>query len=391
MMESQAQILESEAGFKALFQYATVGILVVGKQGKIELVNPNAEELFEYQNAELIGQPLEILIPEHLRHKHVGHRKQYFDKPKARPMGKGMELFARKKSGKEFPVEISLGNYELEGEMLAVAFVTDITERKQAVEDLKKLNEELESRVVERTLELAHALERERALNEIKSRFVSMASHEFRTPLSAILSSISLLEKYTAVEHEDKRNKHFDRVKSSVKNLTGILGDFLSLDKLEQGKMDISIELFNLRELAESVKGIVEGMLKKGQFIKCIHKGEQEIVSDRKIIGNILSNLLSNAIKYSHENQEIELRTEVKEDHVIIAVKDVGMGIPQEDQKGLFKMFHRAKNVETIQGTGLGLNIVKRYVELLDGTITFNSKINEGTIFVVEIPKSTIG
>jgi PAS domain S-box-containing protein len=388
-MEKQLSALETEAGFRALFQFATVGILVVGRSGKIELANPNAEELFGYKYAEMIGQPLEILIPEHLKRKHVGHREGYFEKPKARPMGKGMELFARKKNGDEFPVEISLGNYELEGEMLAVAFITDITERKQAVENLKKLNEKLESHVVERTLELTHALEREKELNEIKSRFVSMASHEFRTPLSTILSSIALLEKYTGndSENEEKRRKHFDRVRASVKNLTEILEDFLSIEKLEQNKIDLSIESFDLGQLMENTKAALEGMLKPGQLISCSYQGENILMSDRRILSNVLTNLLSNAIKYSHQGGKIELHAEVNMNNVIIQVKDSGMGIPEEDQKNLFKMFHRAGNANTIQGTGLGLNIVKRYIELLNGNISFTSKLNKGSSFRIEFPK----
>lgn len=171
-MKTHLHTLETEAGFRALFQYGTVGILVVSSRGTIELVNPNAEELFGYHKAELVGNSLEMLIPEQLRQKHENHRSLYFAKPKARSMGKGMELFARKKNGAVFPVEISLSNYELDEEMMGVAFITDITERKQAEKHLKQLNEKLEDQVSDRTLELTDALEREKQLSLSRGLFL---------------------------------------------------------------------------------------------------------------------------------------------------------------------------------------------------------------------------
>ena len=381
--------LESEAGFKALFDYATIAILVISRDGRIELINPAAEKLFGYNNAELIGQPLEMLIPGDLRHQHVQHRTKYFEKPKARPMGRGIDLFAQKKEGPIFPVEISLGYYQLEGEMLAVAFVTDITERKQMEQQLKEANESLEKKVIERTFELTEALEREKELNEMKSRFVSMASHEFRTPLSAVLSSISLVETYKDPEHEEKRKKHIERIKGSVRNLTDILNNFLSLDKLEQGKIEAETSQFDVSEFMEDIIEEMESMTKrKNQKIIYSHTGQKEIVLDRKILRNIMFNLLSNAIKYSPENKEIFVSIKVDDKNVVIAVKDNGMGIPQHEQKNLFKNFFRANNTVNIQGTGLGLSIVKKYVELLHGSINFESNPGSGTVFTVQFPEN---
>lgn len=174
MSELNTLSLESEAGFKALFQYATIGILVIGRSGKIELSNPCASKLFGYGQAELVGRSVELLIPQTFREKHAHHREGYFQRPKARPMGYGLNLFARKKDGTEFPVEISLGHYQLNDEPLAVAFITDVTERRRS-------SEELETKVKERTLELTRSLEREKELNDMKSRFVAIASHEFRS------------------------------------------------------------------------------------------------------------------------------------------------------------------------------------------------------------------
>jgi PAS domain S-box-containing protein len=381
MTDPQLTVLESEAGFRALFEYATVGILVIGSDGRIELANPCIEKLFGYSNTELIGKAVEMLLPEAFRKRHVHHRDKYFETPKARAMGYGLNLYARKKDGFEFPVEISLGHYQLADEKLAVAFVTDITE-------IRRAHEELETKVEERTLELTHSLEREKELNELKSRFVSMASHEFRTPLSAILTSVSLIESYNKEDQEEKRKKHTDRIKASVKNLVGILNDFLSLDKLEQGKVEIVNESFDLLEFSNDIVEEVNGMLKEGQRIHFSHLGQKKIVLDKKILKNILLNLLSNAIKYSDENKEICFLIEADQGFISIEVKDEGMGIPEEEQKNLFGKFFRAKNATNIQGTGLGLNIVKKYVELLDGTIDFTSMYKQGTTFRIKFPQN---
>ncbi|MBB5396830.1 PAS domain-containing sensor histidine kinase [Mucilaginibacter sp. AK015] len=379
MNESNTLSLENEAGFKALFQYATVGILVVSSGGRIELSNPAVEKLFGYEKTELTGQLIELLVPEGFRHSHVHHREGYFKKPKARPMGYGLNLFARKKDGTQFPVEISLGHYQLDNESLAVAFVTDITER-------QRFNDELEAKVKERTLELTQSLEREKELNDMKSRFVAMASHEFRTPLSAILSSRTLAESYTKAEQEDKRKRHISRIRASVKNLTVILDEFLSLDKVEQGKVEIERETFDLYDFAEDLVEEVNGMLKNGQHIRFSYNGVRNITQDKKILRNIMLNLLSNAVKYSGEQQTVYLDIDADNDQkkVVIRVRDEGIGIPQEDQKNLFNKFYRAKNATNIQGTGLGLTIVKQYVELLNGDISFISEPNQGTTFTIE-------
>jgi PAS domain S-box-containing protein len=383
MSEQSVLQLESEAGFKALFEFATIGILVIGSNGCIELANPCIEKLFDYKKAELIGQPVEILIPEAFRRNHVHYREGYFEKPKARPMGYGLNLFARKKDGTEFAAEISLGHYQLEDQQLAVAFVTDITERKRS-------REELEDKVIERTLEVTQSLEREKELNEMKSRFVAMASHEFRTPLTAILSSLALVDTYKNECHEEKRKKHIERIKSSVTNLTEILNDFLLLDKAEQGKVEIFMERFDLAEFAEDIIEETNGILKQGQRISFLYNGEKEIVQDKKMLRHVFLNLLSNAIKYSGEDKIVYFSIEASQGLVNVKVKDEGIGIPDDEQQHLFDKYYRAKNATNIQGTGLGLSIVKRHVELLNGTISFISKFGEGTTFTIGFPQKFI-
>ena len=259
------------------------------------------------------------------------------------------------------------------GIVTQVMLVTqDITERKKAVE------------------EMSNALEKEKNLNELKSRFVSMASHEFRTPLGTILSSASLISKYNDEDDEDKRNKHVSRIRSAVVNLTGILNDFLSISKLEEGKVNYNPSTVNIREICEEVKEEMQVTAKDGQEIVIQNNGTLEtIIIDRQILKNILINLTSNAIKYSPENESVVIQTDINKSKFTIRVTDHGIGIPKEDQKHLFDTFFRAGNVSNIQGTGLGLNIVKKYVDLLGGTINFISVYEKGTIFtiIVDIEK----
>lgn len=377
--------MKDKEGYKALFEYATIGIVVVSQDGVIRQVNPNARGMFGFESNELVGKPLEILLPNRFLKGHSKMRDGYFEKPVARPMGNGGELWAKRKDGSEFPAEISLGSFVLEGERLAVAFITDISERKILDEKQKNQAHELEEKVHERTHELAQTLEREKEINELKTRFVSMASHEFRTPLSAILTSVSLIGKYTLSEQQDKRDKHINRIKSSVNNLTSILNDFLSLDKLEQGKVEIEKTSFNLFDFCQGLVSEMENITKAGQAVKIDMSNEINILAqDKRILRNVLINLISNAIKYSPEDSSIDLRASTEKGKVVIEVEDYGMGIPKDEQKHMFTRFFRAKNAINIEGTGLGLNIVKRYIELMNASISFKSQTEVGTKFTIE-------
>ncbi|MBL4649177.1 MAG: HAMP domain-containing histidine kinase, partial [Aureispira sp.] len=232
------------------------------------------------------------------------------------------------------------------------------------------------------------ALEKERELSELKTRFISTASHEFRTPLSSILSSVSLIGRYTTTETQDKRLKHINRIKSSVQNLTQILEDFLSLSKLEEGKRQDSKHIFDLSTLILSTIEEVSTFAKPGQILEYGHSGEMSVIySNTQNIKNILINLFSNAIKYSPSNSKIYISSIIDATTVTISVRDEGMGIPLDQQKHLFSRFFRADNAVAIQGTGLGLYIVKKYLENIDGTIDFVSEPEQGTTFTIRIPK----
>ncbi|MFZ9589789.1 MAG: PAS domain-containing sensor histidine kinase, partial [Chitinophagaceae bacterium] len=383
---------------EALFQYATMPIILVNKEGHIILANEQALGLFEYKQNEITKVKVEDLIPIRFRGNHEHHRNRYENKPENRPMGRGMKLVALKKNGAEFPVEISLGHYLIDNEPYVIAFIVDITTRlafenllrtqKEEVESvnkqMEKLNEELEHKVEVRTHELSKALSKERELSDLKSRFVSMASHEFRTPLSTILSSVSLIGKYTEAAEQDKRDKHILRIRSAVNNLTDILNEFLSLGKIEEGKIQVHLSIFNIKEQVRLIISEIGPILKKGQNINYTHEGLTEVSLDTSLLRNILINLISNAIKFSPEGANIWVDSRCTESEVTLTIKDEGLGIPEEDMKHLFERFFRGKNVVNIQGTGLGLHIVSKYVELMGGKIEVESQLEVGTKFTIK-------
>jgi len=385
---------------QALFEHATEGIIVADQSGFIIKANPSSEKLFGYELGELVGLRIEDLVPDRFRKNHVSHRDSYNANPHPRSMGKGFDLYAQKKDGTEFPAEISLSHYKKNNELFVIAFIIDVSERKKVEEHIRKINSELEIKVDERTRvlketmmeleasreELKSALEKEKELNDMKSRFVTMASHEFRTPLSTILSSVSLISKYKLEEEEEKRKKHVERIKSAVTNMTLILNDFLSAGKLEEGKINMNPEELNIVKLINEIASELSNLLKSRQKIQFQHVGNETVFIDKQFIRNILINLLSNAIKFSPENKNIILSTRNSDGKCQIVVQDFGIGIPEEEQKHLFERFFRAKNASNIQGTGLGLNIVAKYVEMLNGSMNFESKLNEGTIFRISVP-----
>ena len=268
-----------------------------------------------------------------------------------------------------------------------------IRQLRKKEDELQQLNANLEVLVQNRTAELNYAnnelkkaFEIERELSQLKGKLVSMASHEFKTPLSTILSSISLVERYTELDDIEKRTKHIDRIKSAVNNLNNILNDFLSLEKIESGFMARELVTINVSEFIHSIIDELNPLLQQDQVIEFSHKGKSEILADKHTLKNILINLLSNAVKYSPEGKEIILKTHCLPDALKIEVTDYGIGIPNEDKAHMFERFFRASNASSYQGTGLGLTIVKRYLDLLGGSIRFDSELNKGTSFFVHLP-----
>lgn len=398
----------------SLFANATEGILLANRAGEIVLVNPFAEKMFGYDKDELLHKKIETLIPDSIKHAHIHHREGFHQNPVNRSMGAGRDLFAKRKDGSTIPVEISLSHFNSGRESYAIAFIIDISIRKHNEEilrtqkeelerisvEVKQLNMGLEQKIEDRTMmlretlaqlehskeELELSLEKEKELNDLKTRFVSTVSHEFRTPLSTVLSSAALISRYTSAEDQEKRDRHIARIKDSVKHLNDMLEDLLSLSKLEEGLIGAKPEPFNLTVFLHDFVNEMQEICGKGQKILLAVNGDSEAVTDKRLLKNILLNLTSNAIKFSPENSVIEISAFRNDEGLAISVKDSGIGISKEDQLHLFERFFRARNAANIQGTGLGLHIVTRYLELLKGNVSLQSELGEGTTFTISIP-----
>lgn len=399
----------------SLFENATEGIILTNGKGNIVLANPSAEQIFGYMNHELIGKPIEILIPRKFQPHHTQLRTGYYKVPSNRTMGSGRDLYAVKKDGSEFPVEVSLSHYKQNEEQYVIAFVVDITTRKQTeyniqqkqkeleaiTTEIQLLNTQLEAKVEERTAilkealekleqsqkELNEALNKEKQLNELKSRFVSMASHEFRTPLTTISSSATLVTKYPLGDDNEKRLKHISRIKDAVGHMNELLEDFLSLGKLEENHVSVVPVKFAPLNFIEEVVDEMRAQTKPGQTISFTFEGENDFFTDKRLLKNTLINLLSNAIKFSIEDKPVYISASNYNNTLTISIKDNGIGIAEEDIPYLFDTFFRGKNASNIQGTGLGLPIIKRYLNLLQGNIEVQSALGEGTTFTVVLPR----
>ena len=292
------------------------------------------------------------------------------------------ETVHQRKDGSKYPVEVHLQRSSLGENEVFVAIILDITER-------QNYTEKLENKVEERTEQLKVALSKEKELNDLKTQFLSLVSHEFKTPLSGILTSSVLLGKYKLAEEQGKRNKHIETIADKVHYLNTILNDFLSLEKLETGKINYSFNHFKLSKVVDEVIYNANMLLKKGQSIK--YPGNIDDISlyqEEKIIAIILTNLVNNAIKYSSEDTVITIAIKQNKTITKIQVKDNGIGIPVKDQKSIFERYFRAENAINTQGTGIGLNIAKNHLENLGGTICFESEEQKGTIFTITIPNT---
>ena len=233
-------------------------------------------------------------------------------------------------------------------------------------------------------------MQRKKKIGELKSMFVTMASHEFRTPLSAILTSFSLIEKYTTTEEQAKRERHIIRGKEAVNNMRNILEDFLSIGKLEEGKIKAQFAQFHLKEFLNHVIDEAQSLLKPGQKFIYQHTGGLNVLLDSSLLKNIIINLISNAIKFSPEEAAIIINSHVENDKFQLSVKDEGIGISEEDQEHLYERFFRAKNAQDIEGTGLGLHIIVEYLRMIGGVIKCKSELNKGTEFMIEFDKKLI-
>ena len=394
------------------------GVIIVDEHQKIVKANESVEQIFGYGKNELLNKPLNTLIPPNYRSAHKVHFASFIDQNGFRQMGHGGNFFGIRKDGNIFPLEIGLNNFSIRQNNFVMAIIADITNRKQqelerqklneklelevrkrtkdfeeAITDLKKLNIKLEKENIKRIKaekEAKMALKKEKELNDLKTKFLSLVSHEFKTPLSAILTSSILLGKYGLTEQQPKRDKHIKTITEEVHYLNNILNDFLSVEKLDKGQYKYKFNEFKLSKVVNEVIYNANMLLKEGQVITYPKDiDDLSIDQDEKVLELALTNVINNAIKYSPENSTITIDISQDEQMTTFQIKDQGIGIPKQDQKNIFNRYFRAENALFTEGTGIGLNIVKGHLENLKGNITFKSKEAIGSTFILKLPNKS--
>jgi two-component system sensor kinase FixL len=389
--------MEREKLLIAIIENAIDGIITIDDRGLIENINPAALELFGFaRREELLGKNVSVLMPEPDKHRHDSYLANYENTGKKKIIGIGREVTGQRKDGSTFPFRLGVSEIKFSDRRIYTGFIHDLSRQKEDEVKIKSYTEELEVKIKERTRELIRSINeletakervsvlfhKEKELNQLKTRFVSMASHEFRTPLSSIQLSASLINKYMVKHDVESVEKHTAKIKNAINNLTTILNDFLSLEKLEAGKVEVNPQWFDIFTFAEEIAEEMQLMTKQKQLIVYEHQGTTgQVFLDQNLLKNCIINLISNAIKYSGEDTMIQFNSIVNEHELILDVKDNGIGIPATEMDNLFEPFFRAHNTGDIPGTGLGLNIVRRYVGLMNGICTCESEQNVGTTF----------
>jgi len=368
--QAERALQASEEKYRALVNFAPDPIVIIDHTGHIVLVNERMENFFGYQPSELIGQPVEVLITDTMHEIHMSHRHEYLAVPSSRVMGENRDLTIRRKDGVDVPVHISLSPIATGGEQLTMAYIVDVTAQRQLEQSLRA------------------ALVKEKELSELRTRFISMVSHDFRTPLTVIRSSTDILQMYYDRLEEERKSEHYDKIRKQIDRMIALLNDVLTISRSDAGKTP-----FNpiLQDLDRFCRNIVEEFQSepdlKHTLVYTSSEGAAHAPIDEKLLQQAIINLLTNALKYSPEGSNVYLDLSFDENDAVIQVKDNGIGIPEADQPRLYETFHRAGNVGGIPGTGLGLAIVKRSIEAHNGTIEFESQVGEGTTFIVRLPR----
>lgn len=394
--------------FNLLSETVYEGLLVLDKEHRIVATNNKAEFMFGYNERELVGKPVNILVPTPYDRELEDHVTDFSNTGLSERMMEDRLLFGHHRTKGGFPIKIKLNPFDFGGADYILVLIVDKTGLNERDHQIKELNEYLEKKILGRTVELREtvaklrseikrrelaeskmksALQKERELSELKTKFLSLVSHEFKTPLSGILTSATLVGKYKKTMDQEKRDKHLSTIIGEVRYLNGILTDFLSIEKLEKGKEIYDFTLFSLSKVVNEVVYNANMLLKMGQRIDYPHNiNDLVIYQDEKIVTLILTNLLYNAVKYSPEDSEIDITINVLDDMLHLNIEDQGIGIPEKDQKHIFERYFRAENALLNQGTGIGLNIIREHINNLGGKVYFKSIEHIGTKFTVELP-----
>lgn len=366
---------------KTLVDNLPLGMFLFDKNGLIIAPNLLFCDIFSVKQDKIEGKNIETLL------------KSSFKKEIEKP-APGNELLQKQlielinNRGETFHAEVRAFNSGVNNQILYLCTLVNQNDEKHLESELKKQIDLKDS--------FKDKLEEENELSEMKSRFLSIASHEFRTPLAGILSSLNLINRYLSADQEawfkfknrEKVVNHLDKINESVKNLTTILQKFLALGNIEKGEIPVKPISFDLRKTIAKQSVQFQVICKPGQEITHTHEGRKVTAKlDKYLLKNIMNNLLSNAIKFSPERSKIHIISKISNKEISITVSDNGIGIPKSEQNKIYRRFFRARNALTYEeGTGLGLNIVRKYVELMNGAVSFESEENKGTTFTVTFP-----
>lgn len=383
--------IQSYWRFRDLLEAAPDGILEVERDGTIVLLNAAAERMFGYTREELLGQLVDVLVPESLRPRHRQHRHQFVDHPATRPMGTGLELFARRKDGTQFPVEISLSPIRSSHAFRVIAIVRDITSRTQASAKLDAMHQEFAATLEAKNQQLEIRNREVEKANRLKSEFLASMSHELRTPLHTIMGFADLLAEELKGPLNLDQKRFVDHIRRDSSHLLELINDILDLSKIESGRLELNPELFTAAEaVVETIVGIRPLAENKQIRIREALDPAVTVIADRLRFKEILYNLLSNAIKFTPEKGQILVECSEQQEGCSFAVTDTGIGIDPSEQQAIFDKFYQLGSTTrgVREGTGLGLAITKSLVEMHGGRIWVESTPGAGSSFQFLLPRT---